>query len=347
MRGVRRNVSDVLRGTGRRVTPHRVPGGRGPRAWDSLRPTGGRRLRALVRSGSAQAGRLLVGDSSARSGRPSPGPVLMKTSSSTLWHAGGALSSPDNLTSVSDHTDECCRRVDHTAPNLQQFRRARPEPLQDGLRLVQFGLGPFALEREEFAARTQQRKGPLREAFERRDRSRGGHVHRELLRHLLGPGPAHLDVLQAEHLDALVQEGGAAQQRLEQGDPQVGPDDREDDAGKPAPEPMSTTCAPAGTASDTTAQLIRWRSQSRSTSRGPMSPRSTPASPRNAAYRSATGSASSNTSRAIPTRRIVPHDGAAAYPRNVPVDKSGRRGGRTLALWQEPHDPTAYSRPAG
>jgi hypothetical protein len=46
--------------------------------------------------------------------------------------------------------------------------------------------------------------------------------------------------------------------------------------GSPAPDPRSTTRAPSGIASATTAEFRMWRSQSRSTSRGPIKPRSTP-----------------------------------------------------------------------
>jgi hypothetical protein len=46
--------------------------------------------------------------------------------------------------------------------------------------------------------------------------------------------------------------------------------------GSPAPDPRSTTRAPSGIASATTAELRMCRSQSRSTSRGPIKPRSTP-----------------------------------------------------------------------
>ena len=74
------------------------------------------------------------------------------------------------------------------------------------------------------------------------------------------------------------QEGRAAQQRLDQGHPQVGPDAaRAPDPGRPAPVPTSHTARPAGTSSATTAQFSRCRSHSRGTSRGPISPRSTPA----------------------------------------------------------------------
>ncbi len=46
--------------------------------------------------------------------------------------------------------------------------------------------------------------------------------------------------------------------------------------GSPAPDPRSTTRAPWGIASATTAEFRRCRSQRRSTSRGPIKPRSTP-----------------------------------------------------------------------
>ncbi len=46
--------------------------------------------------------------------------------------------------------------------------------------------------------------------------------------------------------------------------------------GSPAPLPISTTAAPSGMSSPSTAQFRMWRSQSRETSRGPISPRSTP-----------------------------------------------------------------------
>ena len=46
--------------------------------------------------------------------------------------------------------------------------------------------------------------------------------------------------------------------------------------GSPAPDPRSTTRAPSGIASATTAELRTCRSQSRSASRGPIRPRSTP-----------------------------------------------------------------------
>src|SRR5690349_2822054 len=65
--------------------------------------------------------------------------------------------------------------------------------------------------------------------------------------------------------------------------------------GRPAPDPMSATLAPCGTASATTAQLRRCRSQSRGTSRGPIRPRTTPSSASHAAYRSASGRREANT----------------------------------------------------
>src|SRR5690606_27593358 len=65
--------------------------------------------------------------------------------------------------------------------------------------------------------------------------------------------------------------------------------------GRPAPEPTSTTRAPSGTRSATTAQLRMCRSHTRSASRGPSSPRSIPDVTRCSAYRFASGSRSPKT----------------------------------------------------
>jgi hypothetical protein len=59
--------------------------------------------------------------------------------------------------------------------------------------------------------------------------------------------------------------------------------------GRPAPDPTSTTRAPAGKRSLTTAQLIRCRSQIRAASRGPSKPRSIPTVVRTSAKHSASG----------------------------------------------------------
>src|SRR3546814_4058927 len=62
---------------------------------------------------------------------------------------------------------------------------------------------------------------------------------------------------------------------------------------------MSQTLTPSSIASPRTAQLSRWRSHSRGTSRGPISPRTTPSVANEAAYASIRGSrADGNTPRA-------------------------------------------------
>ncbi len=69
--------------------------------------------------------------------------------------------------------------------------------------------------------------------------------------------------------------------------------------GRPAPEPMSATDAPSGRTSPRSAQFKMWRSHRRGTSRGPISPRTTPASASHSAYRSANSNRSdANTLRA-------------------------------------------------
>jgi len=50
---------------------------------------------------------------------------------------------------------------------------------------------------------------------------------------LLRPRPDHLDPVEVEGLHGLLQEGGATQQRLDQGDVQVRPAHREHEAGQP------------------------------------------------------------------------------------------------------------------
>lgn len=76
--------------------------------------------------------------------------------------------------------------------------------------------------------------------------------------------------------------------------------------GSPAPAPTSTTSAPSGMSSSMTAQFIRCRSHSRPTSRGPISPRVTPASARRSAYRAISGVASPNSARACSGGATLP-----------------------------------------
>jgi hypothetical protein len=68
--------------------------------------------------------------------------------------------------------------------------------------------------------------------------------------------------------------------------------------GNPAPEPRSHTEDPSPISSVTPAQLSRWRSHNRGTSRGPINPRTVATSASTAAYASAVGKASENTLRA-------------------------------------------------
>ena len=65
--------------------------------------------------------------------------------------------------------------------------------------------------------------------------------------------------------------------------------------GSPAPDPTSHTVTPFGTTSESTAQFKRCRPHSRGTSRGPISPRVTPASARSSAYLTASASDSPKT----------------------------------------------------
>ena len=81
---------------------------------------------------------------------------------------------------------------------------------------------------------------------------------------------------QSEIRDDLAQPLDPARERLDQNDRRSGRASANGIPGRPAPEPMSTTRAPCGTSSATTAQLSTCRSQIRGASRGPISPRSTP-----------------------------------------------------------------------
>ena len=94
----------------------------------------------------------------------------------------------------------------------------------------------------------------------------------------------------AEVRDHLLEEGGPPQQRLDQGHAQVGAADRQHEPGQAGPAPDVATVRRSATSVGSTAQLRRCRSHSRGTSRGPISPRSTPRVASSSAYRSASGS---------------------------------------------------------
>jgi hypothetical protein len=110
--------------------------------------------------------------------------------------------------------------------------RANPEFLQNGLCFFEFGRSALAFQRQQLTVRPEQRQRPPGETFERSDRPRRDHIGGVLTDHLLGSRPAYGDVRQAEKVDALLKEDGTPQQRLQQRDRQIGPHDREDDAGQ-------------------------------------------------------------------------------------------------------------------
>ena len=124
----------------------------------------------------------------------------------------------------------------------------------------------------------QQGKGPAGEPRERGDSAGGHHV---------GPLPSRTDTAaprpvlarphrQAQILHDLTQPVDATRERFDQYHRRSGRARANGIPGSPAPDPRSTTRAPSGTNSATTAQLRMWRSHIRGASRGPISPRSTP-----------------------------------------------------------------------
>ena len=67
--------------------------------------------------------------------------------------------------------------------------------------------------------------------------------------------------------------------------------------GNPAPDPTSRTCPFLGRKSRTAAEFTRWRDQSRGSSRGPISPRSSPSSTNMLANSAISGYAKPKSSR--------------------------------------------------
>ena len=63
---------------------------------------------------------------------------LTPTQFQYLTHSLGIGSQSVSGRVFGDHTDKRCRRVDLTAPDLQQFGRTDTEALEDGLGLLEF-----------------------------------------------------------------------------------------------------------------------------------------------------------------------------------------------------------------
>ena len=95
-------------------------------------------------------------------------------------------------------------------------------------------------------------------------------------REVFGPRPNDTTVHQTELGHHLGQEGGPAQQGLDQDDRAVRAGQRQRDARQPGAAADIGDHGSGGTKSPTTAQFNRWRVQTRAASRGPISPRSTP-----------------------------------------------------------------------
>lgn len=106
-----------------------------------------------------------------------------------------------------------------------------PQSVQRTLMLGEFRLGALALHRQHQAAFFTQWQTPLGESVQWRDRSRDDHIE-SAAAELFGSGSDDFGVLEFELLDGLVQEGRTPEQRLDERDLKIRPNQGQDDTGQ-------------------------------------------------------------------------------------------------------------------
>src|SRR5699024_3852874 len=132
------------------------------------------------------------------------------------------------------HLDHCSGNLDLALPVPGDGGIHPSEPGEDLLRLLDLVGRRGALHGQQRAAVGHERQRPARELVEGGDRTSGDQLEAARAVQPLRPRPQHLETEAQLGVD-LLEPGGAAPHRLDQGDLQVRPGDRDHDAGQAGP----------------------------------------------------------------------------------------------------------------